>query len=93
MPTRPKSLSVEELLLLSEARQLAASGRGRQIRESAGVSQSELAAAIGVTIAGISKWESGQRRPTGPGAIRYAQLLRELTKHLADRKGVNGKRK
>lgn len=88
MPALPKSLTTEELLLLSEARQLAVSGRGRQIRETAGVSQSELSAAISTTVAGISKWESGQRRPTGAAAIRYARLMRELAKHLATREEV-----
>ena len=88
MPALPKSLSVEELLLLTEARHLAASGRARHIREAAGVSQGELGAAVGATVAGISKWENGQRRPTGACAIRYARLIRELADQLSRREEV-----
>ena len=86
MQAVPKSLSVEELLLLTEARQLAASGRGRDVREAAGVSQAEIGAAIGATVAGISKWENGLRRPSGASAIRYARVIRELANQLSNQK-------
>jgi DNA-binding transcriptional regulator YiaG len=72
MPPTPKDLSLEELLLLSWLRWVMASGEGRRIRDEAGVSQAEMGSASDNTVPGISKWESGQRCPTGAGAIRYA---------------------
>ena len=76
--TIPTDLSVEDLLALTDGRKLAASGEGRRIRESAGASQSELGAVVGVTNVAISKWEAGTRRPAGAAAIRYARALRAL---------------
>ena len=86
MPPTPTNLTVEELLLLAEVRHLTSSGQARRIRECAGISQAELGAAIGVTVPAVSKWETGDRSPTGAGAIRYARLLRAITEHLAQRK-------
>ena len=86
--TVPDKLTVEELLLLSEARSLAASGRGRQIREAAGVSQAELGAAIDTAVPTVSKWETGQRRPTGRAAIEYARLMRAIGKHLNENRSA-----
>jgi DNA-binding transcriptional regulator YiaG len=81
MPPTPTNLSLEEILLLSEVRHLTASGQARRIRESAGVSQAEIGAVIGVTVPAVSKWETGDRCPTGAGALRYARLLRALAQH------------
>jgi DNA-binding transcriptional regulator YiaG len=63
---------------LVEARQLAADGSGRQIRLTARLSLSEVATACGVTTPTIHRWETGARRPRGPAAVRYAQLLGAL---------------
>jgi DNA-binding transcriptional regulator YiaG len=60
---------------LVEVRAAVRSGKARQLRESAGISQAEVAAAIGVTPAAVSRWEAGARKPTGLAAQRYAQLL------------------
>jgi DNA-binding transcriptional regulator YiaG len=49
----------------------------------AGVAQAEVARHIGVTPGCISRWESGQRRPSGPEAARWATLLRELGQYVA----------
>ena len=54
------------------------SGRARQIREKAGLTQSEVARAIDVSQAAIAKWETGKRTPTGNVAERYAALLYRL---------------
>lgn len=67
-----------ELVLLSEVRQLAAAGAITEIREKAGLSQSEIARAIGVSQAALSRWESGARRPRGKPAVALALLLRKL---------------
>lgn len=72
------SVAATHVLSLAEARKAARSGRGRAIREEACVSQAELARALGVSQATLSRWESGDRRPRGEAAERYARLLRKL---------------
>jgi DNA-binding transcriptional regulator YiaG len=71
-----------DLAMLLEAREAASSGRGMRVRIAAGISQGELAAAVGVTAACISRWEAGDRRPRGEAAARYAQTLRELAERV-----------
>lgn len=60
---------------LARVRHLAAAGTAKQVRVSAGVSQLEIAHAIGVTHAAISNWENGIRRPRGSAALRYLAVL------------------
>ena len=64
-----------EVELLVTARDAGRSGRGRELREAASLSQTEAASFCDVTAATISLWESGKRRPTGEAASRYGQLL------------------
>jgi transcriptional regulator with XRE-family HTH domain len=71
-----------DIVLLVEARDAAASGRATRLRLTAGLSQAELAAAIGVSAATVSRWESGDRRPHGATAVAYARLLRQLAERL-----------
>jgi transcriptional regulator with XRE-family HTH domain len=71
-----------ELTLIVEARDAAQSGRAARLRRAAGVSQSELAIAIGVTPSAISRWEAGQRHPRGKQAAAYALALRALAEGL-----------
>lgn len=52
----------------------------RQIREKAQMSQSVFALALNVTTSLISKWERGEKKPSGPSLKLLA---------LADRKGVD----
>lgn len=75
--------SMIDLGLVMEAREAARSGRGERLRIAAGISQGELAAAIGVTPAAVSRWEAGERRPRGDAAVAYAQLLRSLAERMA----------
>ena len=49
----------------------------RKIRESLGLSQSEFALLIGVSVATLQNWEQGRRRPEGPARA----LLRIVEKH------------
>ena len=48
------------------------------MRVSANVTQAELAEALGVHWVTVSRWESGERRPRGDVAARYATALHEL---------------
>jgi transcriptional regulator with XRE-family HTH domain len=70
----------EDLLLLMEAREFARSGRGRRIRELAGVSQEALGDACGVGASAVCRWERGTRSPRGRAAIAYARTLRAIAR-------------
>jgi DNA-binding transcriptional regulator YiaG len=71
-----------DLALLIEARDAVRSGRGARLRLAAGISQGELAAAIGVSAPTLSRWEAGDRRPRGDAAVAYARELRKLAEQL-----------
>ena len=47
----------------------------RELRLSHNLSQSEVAAMVGVTTAAISKWESGVRVPSEMHAVRLAEIF------------------
>ncbi|WP_435601262.1 helix-turn-helix transcriptional regulator [Streptomyces sp. C10-9-1] len=50
----------------------------RAIRQAAGLSQGELAEAIGVTRQAVSHWEAGTRTPQGTAMERYVSAIRTL---------------
>lgn len=50
----------------------------RDLRVAAGLSQRELADAVGVTGACVSRWESGGRIPRGIAAARLGEVVLEL---------------
>ena len=70
--------SVEELLDIARVRELARNGTARTIREAAGLSQGEVARAVGVSVPALHRWEKGDRTPRGDPAIRYAHVLDSL---------------
>jgi putative transcriptional regulator len=51
----------------------------RAIREGTGLSQSDFADLIGVSVKTLQNWEQDRRRPTGPAAARASDssLLRQ----------------
>jgi DNA-binding transcriptional regulator YiaG len=63
---------------LQDLADLIKSGRARQLRESAGISASNLARELEVTTAAVIRWESGTRKPQGANARRYARALHRL---------------
>jgi DNA-binding transcriptional regulator YiaG len=67
---------------LMDARDAARSGRGARIRRAASLSQGDLARACGVDVSTISRWESGERRPSGDAGRAYARVLRAVAKEL-----------
>ena len=73
-------MKANDLPLLAEARAACLTGKGKATRLAAGLSQGEIARAIGVTPATLSRWEAERRHPTGEAAVRYAQVLRALVK-------------
>ncbi len=52
--------------------------RCKALREAAGLSQQEVAEAVGVTRQAVGHWETGARRPSGPILGRYVEALRVL---------------
>ena len=76
--------STTDILDLAEAVRLARTGEARDIRTRCGLHASAIGAACGVSASAITRWENGERRPTGIPAIAWVRLLRELAK--ADRR-------
>lgn len=72
-----------DVILLSGMRDSCRSGAAKITRERAGVTQREIAAACGVSAQTIALWETGQRTPSGPPALEYGKLLRQLAKRAA----------
>ncbi len=76
--------SVSDLAALVEKaralRQLPPPAERRRIRLEAGVTQQELAAALGASRVSISRWEKGARLPRGDSALRYSRALERLLK-------------
>ncbi len=55
-------------------------GRIRRLREKLGLTQVQLAQALGVSFASVNRWENGQAKP---GSLAWQQLLRLETDGLA----------
>lgn len=72
-----------DLLLVTRARADLKSGAARTLRVTCGLTQTEIAAQIGVSSVAVSRWESGDRTPRGEVALRYARLLAALRKATA----------
>ncbi len=52
--------------------------RRRAIRRSAGLSQQQVADAVGVSRVTVTLWESGSKTPSGAHLRRYVELLELL---------------
>jgi DNA-binding transcriptional regulator YiaG len=76
-------MSHSDLILRYEGRQAVASGRVRSLRVSAKLSQGDVAHAVGVSPACVSRWESRNRLPRAQAAERLARLLRDLERAVA----------
>lgn len=50
----------------------------RTLRVAAGASQADLAEILGVHRETVSRWERGERRPSGEHLLRYLEVLEEL---------------
>lgn len=73
------------LVKIANARDHAASGAGRLIRLSAGISLREMARTIGVDASTLLRWERGERRPTGAAAGRWVDELTQLAERKQPR--------
>jgi DNA-binding transcriptional regulator YiaG len=72
---KPGVVNATETLLLVRLRRLMKSGEARRIREKAGLSVRAAAGAANISVAGLWRWEAGERIPTGDSALRYAGFL------------------
>lgn len=70
----------EKMLLLGIAERRAKDGSGRRIRVQANVPMRLMAEHVGVKIATISRWENGQRRPSGEAGLKWALWLETLAR-------------
>ena len=71
-------------LKLKARRELPPPAARRALREAGGVSQQDVARAVGVTRQCISWWESGQRVPAGRNLAGYVRVLDEIRRALID---------
>jgi transcriptional regulator with XRE-family HTH domain len=72
------SMNANEVVDLAQAVRMARSGEGRRVRTRAGVDAARLGEACGVAGSTITRWENGQRRPSGPTAVAWVRLLQRL---------------
>ncbi len=76
MATTTTALSQPDgLTAIILVRQLASSGEALAIRQKAGLSQADIARAVGVAASAVARWEKGQRIPRSAAALRYGQAL------------------
>jgi len=68
---------------LAAVRAMAESGEAREIRRAKRIRLSEMADTIGVGSSTLAHWESGDRNPTGEGALRWLAVLRRLASAAA----------
>jgi transcriptional regulator with XRE-family HTH domain len=66
--------AAEEALAVTRVRSWLRTGRARAIRERAGLSQDDVARAVGTTHPQVSRWESGLYAPARGSALRLALL-------------------
>jgi transcriptional regulator with XRE-family HTH domain len=71
-------MNLSEMMLMAQARDWAISGRARQVRISAGLTQQQVGDHCKVTATAVSHWESATRTPRGRPALRWAHLLDSL---------------
>jgi len=65
-------------------RMLSAPDELRAIRERAGITQEQLALAVGVSRSALQRWEAGQRSPRRLHLATYAQALKRIADASAD---------
>ena len=76
-------MSLTEVIAVAQLRRDLASGRAKEIRERARLSQADVAAALGVDQPTVARWEAG-RVPRRQHAAQYAELLWRLDQMTRD---------
>lgn len=79
MPTENELISsVDALLGRVDRSDLPEPGERRRLRETAGLTQTDIAAALGTRRETVASWESGRNEPRPPQRAAYARLLEGL---------------
>jgi transcriptional regulator with XRE-family HTH domain len=81
----------EEELTVARVRSWLRAGRARAIRRRAGMSQADVARAIGTDTSRISRWESATTVPVHDSALRLARLYDNLEKIIREEDAAAGK--
>jgi DNA-binding transcriptional regulator YiaG len=76
------SLFVEALQALIRSRVMVRDGRGRAVREQAGLSLRDVAQAVGVDAATLSRWETGRSMPRRAAAARWVEACNAIEREL-----------
>lgn len=71
-------MNARDLKIIAEARAACASGELRRMRRRMGLSQREVAAAIGLDHNAIHRWESNRHMPRTEHALLLGRFLRDL---------------
>lgn len=69
-----------EVTQLFRAADAVRSGQARALRRAAGLSQADVAAAVGGSPAAICRWENGSRQPFGSAGRRYLRFVASLVR-------------
>ncbi len=73
-----KAFSADDLFRISRVRHSCSVGEVRRVRETAMLSQSDLARAIGVTVSQVSRIENGLQSPRSDTALKLDAVLSAL---------------
>jgi DNA-binding transcriptional regulator YiaG len=66
---------MEEAIARKRIHRMQRLGLLAEARESVGLSQGDVARALGVNQSAVSRWEAGKTRPRGPHALALLELL------------------
>jgi DNA-binding XRE family transcriptional regulator len=81
-------MEIKDLERLRRIRANAATGRARETRLNAGLTQDEIAQTVGVAQTTVALWETGKRVPRGMKALRYALILEALERKMQKTAGA-----
>lgn len=80
--------AAEEALAIARVRSWLRTGRAREIRERACLSQADVGAAIGTDGPQVCRWETGAAVPRRGSAVKLALLLDGLEAITRDEEGA-----
>ncbi len=74
----PEHPGLRVLARKQTARYAIRTGLARELRERAGLSQIEIARALGTDVSSVCKWETDKRKPTGVAGVAYLEFVATL---------------
>lgn len=75
-------METDTLLKVAQRRRTLSPDLRRLLRERADLHQADIARALGVSPAAVSRWESGDRRPCGKAGEAYLEILDRLAREV-----------